>query len=103
MSDAPLSAALSARVARPALPRPADGADDAALRSAAVAFETMFLAEALTAAGLGRPPEGFGGGVGEQAFASMLVREQARLWAEDGGIGLAESIYRSLVEKAEVG
>ncbi|MDF2235601.1 rod-binding protein [Albimonas sp. CAU 1670] len=70
------------------------------MRAAAVEFESMFLAEMLTAAGLGRPPEGFGGGVGEQAFAGLLVREQARLWAERGGIGLAESIYRSLVRDA---
>ncbi len=99
MTDIPLAAPLRPDAATPA--RPAPGADKAALRKAAVEFETMFLAEALSAAGLGRPPEGFDGGVGEQAFASMLVREQARLLAERGGIGLAERIYQSLVAKSE--
>ncbi|WP_339950067.1 rod-binding protein [uncultured Albimonas sp.] len=77
------------------------GVENAALRKAAVEFETMFLAEALSGAGLGRTPEGFGGGVGEEAFSSLLVREQARLLAEQGGIGLAERIYQSLVAGAE--
>ena len=99
MLDAPIAATPSPRLET--APRPTSDADRASLRQAAVEFETMFLAEALSAAGLGRPPEGFGGGVGEQAFASLLVREQARLLAENGGIGLAESIYQSLVEKSE--
>ncbi|SFI47532.1 rod-binding protein [Albimonas pacifica] len=101
MLDAPSAVPLGAGATTP--DRPIRGSDDAALRKAAVEFETMFLAEALSAAGLGRPPEGFGGGVGEQAFTSLLVREQARLLAESGGIGLAERIYRSLIGKTEAG
>ena len=102
MTDASLAAmpALKPGGSTPEPPR-ASGPDRDALRRAAVEFETIFLAEALTAAGLGRTPEGFGGGVGEDAFASLLVREQARLLAEQGGIGLAERIYQSLVTGSE--
>jgi hypothetical protein len=38
-------------------------------------------------------PAGFGGGPGEQAFASLLTEEYARLLSERGGIGLAERVF----------
>ncbi|NDR57888.1 flagellar biosynthesis protein FlgJ [Pseudoruegeria sp. M32A2M] len=49
-------------------------------------------------AGVGKTPEGFGGGVGEEQFSSLLRDMQAREIAARGGIGLAESIFNSLVE-----
>ncbi|MEC9433852.1 MAG: rod-binding protein [Pseudomonadota bacterium] len=70
--------------------------DPAALREAAEAFEAMFLAEMLGHAGLGRTPEAFGGGVGEDAFGGFLVQEQAKAIAARGGIGLAENLVRAL-------
>lgn len=73
--------------------------DDAALRRAAEAFEAGFLAEMLSFAGLGKTPEGFGGGHGEDAFASLLVREQARLMVKAGGIGIAETVFRALAAR----
>lgn len=74
---------------------------DAALRKAAVELEASFLSEMLKAAGLGKSPEAFGGGEGENQFASLLVNEQARAMAEAGGIGLAESIYHSLKDSSK--
>ncbi|TNJ42259.1 rod-binding protein [Phaeobacter sp. B1627] len=74
---------------------------DAALRQAAIDLEASFLSEMLKAAGLGKAPEAFGGGSGEDQFASLLVNEQARAMAESGGIGLAESIYNSLKDSQE--
>lgn len=71
----------------------------AALRNAAVELEATFLAEMLKSAGLGKSPEGFGGGAGEDQFGSFLVQEQAREMARAGGIGLAESFFRALMEK----
>lgn len=59
----------------------------------------MFLAEMLKHTGLGRPPESFGGGAGEAQFAPLLVREHAATLAKRGGIGLAEQVYRALVER----
>lgn len=69
------------------------------LKKAAVAFEAMFLAEMLEHGGLGRAPEGFGGGHGEEAFRGELVAQQARLMAERGGIGIADTIFRAMVER----
>ena len=74
--------------------------DEAALRAAAREFEAAFLAEMLGAAGLGRTPESFGGGAGEDAFGGLLVREQARLMAARGGVGLAEAVFRELAERS---
>lgn len=67
-----------------------------ALQHAAQELEAGFLAEMLTAAGLGKAPGGFGGGTGEDQFASFLVREQARAMVQAGGIGLAEHIFHAL-------
>ncbi|ABF65708.1 Peptidoglycan hydrolase flgJ [Ruegeria sp. TM1040] len=74
---------------------------DQALRQAAIDLEASFLSEMLKAAGLGKAPEAFGGGSGEDQFAGLLVNEQARAMAEAGGIGLAESIYNSLKDSQE--
>jgi len=70
----------------------------AALRPLAVKLEAGFLAEMLKAGGLGKSRELYGGGVGEDAFSSLLVQQQAKLMAEGGGIGLAEHIVDSLMK-----
>lgn len=66
------------------------------LREAAMQLEASFLAEMLKSAGLGKTSEAFGGGLGEDQFASFLVAEQAKQLVNSGGIGLAESIYNAL-------
>ncbi|MBL4807495.1 MAG: rod-binding protein, partial [Rhodobacteraceae bacterium] len=65
----------------------------AELRETAKAFEASFLAEMLKNTGLGKSRDSFGGGAGEDAFASLLTTEQAKLMADNGGIGLAEHIF----------
>lgn len=77
------------------LPFPADHR----LRKAAAALEANFLSEMLKAAGLGDPPEAFGGGVGEEQFSSLLRQEHAEALAENGGIGLAEAIFHAMKER----
>lgn len=72
-------------------------AKDPDLWAASQALEATFLSEMLNTAGLGTPRDAFGGGAGEAPFAGFLADEYARSLAENGGIGLAESIYRSLV------
>jgi Rod binding domain-containing protein len=72
---------------------------DAALLEAAKKLEATFLAEMLKAAGFGKAREGFGGGNGEDQFASFLVQEQANAMVEAGGIGLAENLFHSLKER----
>lgn len=76
---------------------PRDPAREASLRAVATEFEATFLAQMLQHAGAGRSPEGFGGGAGEDAFASMLTAEHARLLAGAGGVGLADAIFASLL------
>ena len=70
------------------------------LWEASRALEANFLAQMLSSAGLGAAPEGFGGGIGEDQFASLLRDGQAKAMAGSGGIGLAESIFRSLTARA---
>jgi Rod binding domain-containing protein len=78
------------------IPPPTDTARDARLRDAAVRLEAGFLKEMMAAAGLGRTPDAFGGGAGEDQFASFLLEEQAHRLARAGGVGLAESLFQAL-------
>lgn len=74
---------------------------DLALRDAAKELEANFLAEMLKSAKLGEAPEAFGGGAGENQFASFMRLEQARQMTEGGGIGLAESLFHALKERVD--
>ncbi|MGJ5617916.1 rod-binding protein [Sulfitobacter sp. MF3-043] len=76
---------------------------DKALMEAAQKLEATFLAEMLKSSGLGQASESFGGGAGEDQFASFLVQEQAMQMVRAGGIGLSESIYETLKERQNVG
>lgn len=69
---------------------------DETLMHKARELEAAFLSEMLSLSGLGKEPESFGGGAGEEQFSSFLRAEQAKLLVERGGIGLAEGIFRSL-------
>ncbi|WP_240611040.1 rod-binding protein [Oceaniglobus ichthyenteri] len=69
---------------------------DTALRDAAQALEVNFLTEILKSTGLGKTSETFGGGAGEDQFASFLTRAQAEKMVDAGGIGLAEHLFNAL-------
>ncbi|SEA56258.1 rod-binding protein [Rubrimonas cliftonensis] len=90
-------------IATPQPARPADDATDAArraaMREAAVEFEAVFIAQMLEHSGVGRAPEGFGGGAGEDAFRSHLLGEQGRIMARSGGLGLAQEVYEALLKR----
>lgn len=73
----------------------------AEFQEVAVALEASFLSEMLKFAGHGESRESFGGGKGEDAFTGLLVREQAALLADGGGIGLAEQIVESMMRRAK--
>lgn len=87
--------------ATPSKPLGPDAEREATLRGVARDLEAAFLAEMLKHSGLGKASDSFGGGVGEDQFASFLTQEHARLLAERGGIGLAENIYRALVARGD--
>ena len=74
-------------------PRPADPDP---LRQKAAELEAAFLAEMLGHTGLGTTSDSFGGGIGEDQFASFLRQEQATAMVRKGGIGLAESLFQAL-------
>lgn len=82
----------------PHLPGSRAPRDPGALMLKAKELEAAFLSEMLSHTGLGASSESFGGGEGEEQFASFLRGEQAKLMVEKGGIGLAEMIFKSLVE-----
>ena len=87
----------------PVLPRPAAAGPTAAdatqeLRALASSLEATVRAEMLKAAGFGAPRESFGGGAGEDQFASFLRQAQAEEMVKAGGIGLSESLFEALKE-----
>lgn len=71
----------------------------ALLMEKAKALETAFLSEMLAHAGLDAAEGAFSGGIGEEQFASFLREAQARAIVDRGGIGLAETLFQSLVRK----
>lgn len=90
----PLAGPPGARQASRSDPTPpAESARDAAAHKVAEGFEASFLAEMLKYTGINEKPESFGGGVGEDAFGSLLTEQYAKLLAARGGIGLAERIF----------
>lgn len=80
-------------------PMPDISAKTRAMRHAAEDLEAAFLTEMLKPMGAGAPRETFGGGEGEDQFSSFLVEQEAKAMAHHGGIGLAEGIYRSMLDK----
>lgn len=87
----------------PAAPpsQPRETARNDALWQAAQSLEASFLAEMLAHAGFGAARDSFGGGAGEEQFASMLQAEHARALVARGGIGLAQSLYAALVARGD--
>lgn len=87
---------ITSALTTPQTPRPSHTQIEAGQR-----MEAHFLAEMLSFTGLNATPEGFGGGEGEDQFASFLRREQADQITQAGGIGLAEVIAKALMEAEE--
>jgi Rod binding domain-containing protein len=73
--------------------------NDAKLREAAQQLEVSFLAEMLKSTGLGSQVESFGGGAGEEHFASFLREARANEMVKSGGIGLAEALFEAMKAK----
>jgi len=66
------------------------------LRAKAAEIEAAFLSQMLQAAGLGAQSGDFGGGIGEDQFASFLRDAQAKAMVQSGGLGLTEALFRSM-------
>jgi peptidoglycan hydrolase FlgJ len=81
-------------------PTSTTAARETQLRAKANELEASFLAEMLSHAGFGAARDDFGGGVGEDQFASFLRAEQAKGMVAHGGIGLAEQFFQSLMKRS---
>jgi peptidoglycan hydrolase FlgJ len=82
-------------------PRPAIGHTEtsASLHKTSRAFETVLVSQMLQAAGLNKPVEGFGGGIGEEQFTSFLTDLQAQAMVDRGGLGLAQRLFVIMAQK----
>ena len=81
--------------------RPLPLSDDARLMAAAQKLEATFLSEMLKSAGFDAARGAFGGGEGEDSFASFLRDAQAENMVDAGGIGLAESLFNAMKARAD--
>ena len=77
---------------------PAPSPRETPAREAAQKLEATFLAEMLKSAGVGEQENSFSGGIGEDQFASFQRQIMAEALAKNGGIGLAEQFYTSMME-----
>ena len=71
----------------------------AQLMQKAQELETRFLSEMLAHTGLDAQTGAFNGGIGEDQFASFMREAQAKAMVDRGGLGLAQSIFQSLVRR----
>ncbi len=79
-----------------------NSARDKKLMDAAKDLEATFLSEMLKAAKFGEAREGLGGGgIGEEQFSSFLRQTQAEEMVKAGGIGLAQTLFEALKERAD--
>ena len=76
-------------------------ARDRELFEVAQKLEATFLSEMLKSAGLGAPRESFGGGAGEEHFASFLRNQQAEEMVRAGGIGIAEALFEAMKARTD--
>ena len=75
--------------------------DRAVLWQKAQQLEAAFLAEMLRHAGVGPQSGAFGGGIGEEQFASFMREAQATAMVKAGGIGLAERLFEALSTRVQ--
>ena len=75
---------------------------DAAAKKAAQEFESVFLNTLLEGMFAGLKTDGpFGGGSSENTYRSMLVGEYAKEISRSGGVGIADQVYREIINLQE--
>lgn len=75
---------------------------EAQARNTAQSFESVFLFEVLQSMYSGMKPGAFGGGNEETMFRSMMNEEVAKSISRQGGVGIADSVYREIMRQQEV-
>ena len=71
-------------------------------RAAAESFESVFLFEVMQSMYAEIKPGAFGGGNEEGLYRSMMNEEVAKSISRQGGVGIADSIYREIMRQQEV-
>jgi Rod binding domain-containing protein len=86
----------------PKAPMIPEGASMAQMRKVAEDFEAFFLSQALQPMFANIEAEGpFGGGPGDDIWKSMQVDEFGKVIAKSGGIGIADSIMKQMLQAQE--
>lgn len=80
-------------------PQNTDIRNDAVLRAKAADLEAMFVSEMLSHTGMDQKGAAFGGGHGEEQFASFLRQQHAQAIVAAGGLGLAEQLFQALAAR----
>lgn len=95
--------AQAAMMSAKPLPKAPAGSNEGELRKVAEEFEATFLSQMLQPmfANLGAEKP-FGGGTGENMWRSMQVEEYGKALSKNGGIGLADSVFREMLKLQEV-
>lgn len=76
--------------------------DNLAAKKAAQEFEGVYIGQMLNHMYSGLPTDGyFGGGNAEEIYRGMMVTEYGNMIAEKGGIGIADHVYREMVQMQE--
>lgn len=96
------TAMLSAQNRKPQMPKPPANASIAKLREVSQDFEAVFLAQMLQPmfANLGAEKP-FGGGLSEGMWRSKQVEEYGKAIVKNGGIGLADAVFREMLKMQE--
>ncbi len=72
-------------------------------RAAAEEFEAFFLSQFLNSMSAGVETDGmFGGGESEKIFQSMMNDEYAKSMSRQGGVGIADAVYREMLALQEI-
>lgn len=97
------TALMSVQNRKPVMPKPAAGASVAQLRKVSEDFEAVFVAQMLQPmfANLGAEKP-FGGGSSEAMWRSLQVEEYGKAIVKNGGIGVADSVFREMLKLQEV-
>jgi len=78
------------------------GMDKTQAREAAEQFEAVFLSQMLGPMFETVPTDSFmGGGHAESVYRGMMVEEMGKSLAKQGGIGIADSVYREILKLQE--
>ena len=103
MGDLPLKNATMIAQFQADAPKFGQPATKAQARKVAEDFEAFFLSQFIENMLTGIKTDGpFGGGYGEEIFRSVLTQEYGKVMARNGGIGIADSVYREIIKLQEI-